>query len=154
MIVELLNSGSIRAKVQAENWEEAGRIAGQLLVDSGGVSLEYIEAILKSVKEYGPYIVIAPRVALFHARPQDGVKKICMSLITLKDGVNFNAGEKDPVKLVFAFGAVDNKTHLTALSELMIILKDNELLQKLESSDDELQIVELLKNKLENKGDL
>lgn len=153
MILELLNSSSIKANVHAETWEEAGRIAGKLLVDSGGVENGYIEAILESVKKYGPYIVIAPGVALFHARPQDGVKKICMSLITIKDGVNFNAGEKDPVKLAFAFGAIDNKTHLTALSELMIILKDNELLQKLESSDDELQIIELLKNKLENKGD-
>ncbi|MHB1394965.1 MAG: PTS sugar transporter subunit IIA [Clostridia bacterium] len=153
MIVELLNSGNIKAKVKAETWEEAGRIAGQLLVDIDGVGAEYIEATLDSVRKYGPYIVIAPGVALFHARPQDGVKKICMSFITLKDGVNFNAGDKDPVKLVFAFGATDNKTHLTALSELMVILKDKEVMQKLECSENELQIMELLKNKLEYRGD-
>jgi PTS system ascorbate-specific IIA component len=109
----------------------------------------YIEAVIDAIKKYGPYIVIAPGVALFHARPQDGVKKICMSMITLKNGVNFNAGEKDPVKLVFAFGALDNKMHIKALTGLMEILKDSKLMKRLEDSENEVQLLEILKEKFQ-----
>lgn len=149
MILELLKEGNVRAKVQVATWEEAGRAAGQLLVDSEGVKPEYIEAILDSVRKYGPYIVLVPGVALFHARPQDGVNRVCMSLITLKEGVNFNAGNKDPVKLVFAFGAVDQKAHVAALRELMTIFKDQEVIDKIENSQNEFQIMDAIKNKFE-----
>jgi mannitol/fructose-specific phosphotransferase system IIA component (Ntr-type) len=67
----------------------------------------------------GPYIVIAPGIAMPHARPEDGVKQVCMSLITLKEPVKFGNETNDPVKLVIEFGAIDNHTHLQALSQLM-----------------------------------
>ncbi|MDN5312567.1 MAG: mannitol operon transcriptional activator, partial [Thermoanaerobacteraceae bacterium] len=47
------------------------------------------------------------------------VKQVCMSLITLKEPVKFGNETNDPVKLVIEFGAIDNHTHLQALSQLM-----------------------------------
>lgn len=150
LITDLLKKENVKLQVDANTWEEAGRAAGALLVNNGGVEPKYIDAMIESVKKFGPYIVIAPNIAIFHARPQDGVKKICMSLVTLKSGVNFNAGDKDPVSLIFAFGALDHKTHLEALAELMVILQDKNTLRSILNSRKEGEVLEIIRKKLEN----
>lgn len=150
LIIDLLKKENIKVNVEVNTWKEAGEIAGKLLVDAGNVHPEYVDAMIAVVEKYGPYIVIAPGIALFHARPQDGVKKVCMSLITLKKGVSFNAGEKDPVNLAIAFGATDNKAHLKALSELMEILRDKGAIEKILNSKDENEVLEVIRGKVKN----
>lgn len=151
MITELLNENNIKVNVKVETWEDAAWKVGGLLVDNGDVEPGYIEAMMVSVKKYGPYIVIAPGIALFHGRPQDGVNRICMSLITLKDPVNFNAGEKDPVKIAFAFGAIDNKSHLEALQDIMVVLQDEKVVKGIQDAQTNAEVLEIIKNKLSNK---
>lgn len=145
MILNLLNRATIETGVEVSQWKEAGRKVGKLLVDSGGVESSYVEAMISSVEKYGPYIVIAPGVALFHGRPQEGVKKLCMGLITLKKGIPFNAGDKDPVKIVFAFGALDHNSHVKALAELMGILQNKDCLRKLSLATNEEEVLQLIK---------
>ncbi|MCG8485778.1 MAG: PTS sugar transporter subunit IIA [Clostridia bacterium] len=146
MIIDLLRAENIKLKVNVSLWKEAGKVAGRLLVETGKVEAQYVDAMLASVEKYGPYIVIAPGIALFHARPQDGVKDICMSLITVEDGINFDAGDKDPVKLVFAFGAIDNTSHLKALSDLMLIVKEDNIVEKIINTDSKEEVLTIIKN--------
>jgi PTS system ascorbate-specific IIA component len=54
------------------------------------------------LQELGPYAVIAPGIALLHARPDDGVLAPCLALITLSRAVEFGSEQNDPVDLVFA----------------------------------------------------
>lgn len=144
MITDLLIPQNIRANVQAESWQEAGRIVGDLMVQEGKVEAKYVDAMINSVEKYGPYIVVGKGIALFHARPQDGVKEVCMSLITVRDGVAFGSGEKDPVKLVFAFAAVDNKRHIGMLSELMLILREDNIVGKILEAENEVDIAKII----------
>ncbi len=151
MIIDLLKQGNVSLQVEAKTWQEAGRIAGGLLVDSGKVEAEYVDAMISSVEQYGPYIVLVKGVALFHARPENGVKEICMSLITLKDPVIFNADEKDPVKIAFAFGAIDHQSHLEALSELMVLFGNQEVLDQIGEIETEEALMSLLNKVLKEK---
>ena len=123
MLLELLKPENIIVQETAKSWQEAGRKVGALLVENDDVTKAYIEATIQSVEKYGPYIVVADGIALFHARPEDGVNNMCMALMTLEDGVVFGIEEKDPVKMVFVFGAVDNRSHVKALTELMKIFR-------------------------------
>ncbi|MFB8734775.1 PTS sugar transporter subunit IIA [Bacillus sp. SL00103] len=43
--------------------------------------------MIQSVDQNGPYIVIAPQVAIPHARPEDGVNELSMSLMTFEQPV-------------------------------------------------------------------
>ena len=99
----------------ASSWEEAIRAAGQLLVDADVAEARYLDAMVDVVNRLGAYIVLVPGVALGHARPEDGAKTLGFSLIRLADPVEFDAGKKDPVDLVFAFASPDDKVHLQAL---------------------------------------
>lgn len=148
LLLDLLVEDTIEICSEAKNWEEAGKIAGQLLVDKDKIEKRYIEAMIESVKKFGPYIVIAPGIALFHARPEDGVKSMCMSLAVFKKGVTFNAGKKDPVKLVFVLGALDNESHLKVLAETMTLLQDSNVINGIISSDSQGEVLKIIKNKL------
>ncbi|MDI6600864.1 MAG: BglG family transcription antiterminator [Thermoanaerobacteraceae bacterium] len=119
VLKDLLTEKTIKLNVEVDNWEEAVREGGQLLVNAGKIEPGYIDAMVRTVKQLGPYIVIAPGIAMPHARPEDGAKEVGMSLITLKNPVNFGHQQNDPVKIVVCLCAVDNNSHIKALSQLM-----------------------------------
>ena len=66
-INDLLAESSIDLSGRATTWEEAIRRAGQLLEKSGTVDSAYTDAMVKSVEDNGPYIVVAPGFAFAHA---------------------------------------------------------------------------------------
>ena len=87
MLGDYLRADVIRLGVHAANWEEAVRAAGQLLVGADVCEPRYIQAMIDAVHELGAYMVLAPGLALAHARPEDGVKSIGLSLVTLNPPV-------------------------------------------------------------------
>ena len=55
----VLNKDNVKLKVKASDWEEAVRIGAGMLVEQGCAKQSYVDGIIASVKELGPYIVIA-----------------------------------------------------------------------------------------------
>jgi len=104
--------------IQPENWEESIRMVCGPLLDQEAITATYIDRCIEMVKEHGPYMVIAPGIALAHARPEDGVLALCLSVATLITPVPFNHPENDPVDILFAFGSPDKKQHINLLSAL------------------------------------
>ncbi|WP_164667872.1 PTS sugar transporter subunit IIA [Virgibacillus doumboii] len=149
MIKELLTESTISLQVEAADWEDAGVKAGELLLKNNSIKEDYIQRMLEAVHEYGPYIVIAPGMALFHARPEESVNEICLSMITLKKPVEFGADGKDPVDLVFALGAIEHDSHLKAMAELMKILQDNELVNEIKSETNAEKVLKMIYEKVE-----
>lgn len=144
MLKEVLNENCIEIDVSAANWEDAVRKGGQLLLNEKAVEKSYIDAMIATVNEMGPYIVIAPGIAMPHARPEFGSKKIGMSLITLKEPVCFGNEKNDPVRIVVSLCAVDHSSHLKALSELMEILGDGNNIQIILNAKNKQEILELI----------
>ena len=148
MLGDLLTKQTISVIEDIDSWEDAVKEAGKLLQVAGTIEPSYTEAMLQSIYKHGPYIVIAPGIALLHARPEDGVKEVCMSLQIVKNGVKFGHKDRDPVDLVFAFGAMDTQSHLLALSQLMNLFNNESLLQKLRKSstiEEALEVIQQIK---------
>lgn len=114
----MLNPKNIKTNIKVADWREAIRAAGEILVEVGSCETAYIDTMIQAVEELGPYIVITPHVALAHARPSADIKKADMSLVVLDEAVEFGSESNDPVKLVFAFCATDNESHLELLGNL------------------------------------
>ncbi len=127
MIAETINESFCLTNVDAKDWEDAVRIAGQLLIDNDCVTQEYVDDMIEVVHEYGPYIVIAPGIALAHARPEKGAKRIAVSFVTLKTPIYFGNEGNDPVKLVLGLAAVNNTSHLEAIRDCIKYLSDESL---------------------------
>jgi mannitol/fructose-specific phosphotransferase system IIA component (Ntr-type) len=121
-LTHLLTIDTIAVNVSAADWRDVVRKVGRLLVDSGGVEERYIDGMIRTAEDLGPYIVVAPGIAMPHSRPEDGVIHSCMALMTLSEPIEFGNAENDPVRLVFAFGAVDNEQHVEALREMATVL--------------------------------
>jgi mannitol operon transcriptional antiterminator len=141
LLKDLLIESTIRLNVEVKDWEEAICVGGKLLEDGGFVEHRYIDAMVRTVKEMGPYIVIVKGIAMPHARPEDGAKKIGMALLTLKNSVEFGNKENDPVNVVIFLCAIDNVTHLKALAELMQLLDDEAFKQLADRAENKREII-------------
>lgn len=126
---------AVRTGVRCQDWREAVTAAGDLLVATGAATASYVEAIVRAVDEMGPYIVLAPGIALAHARPEDGGTAVGFSLVKLADPVAFGSKENDPVDLVFAFATPDKEQHVTALSALADFIESGDNLSRMREAD-------------------
>jgi len=141
---DLLDLDTVDTQVEVTDWEDAVRAVGRLMVADGAVEERYIDGMIRTAKELGPYIVVAPGIALPHSRPEDGVKRTCMAFITLKTPVEFGNEINDPVDLVVAFGAVDNKQHIDALRGLATILGNEKSVQRLRETQTREELLEIM----------
>ncbi len=96
------------------------------------------------IRQHGPYMVAWPGVALLHARPEDGVRRLCMSLVVLRQPVNFGHPENDPVFMAIALGAVDNRSHLRALLELHEMLLDRGTVDEIRTAVHKSKVLHLI----------
>ncbi len=105
------------------DWRSAVKLASQPLLDEALITSEYIEAMIQSVEENGPYMVLADYFALMHARPGEGVLEQSMSLLVTKQPIDL---EGKPVRIFLVLAAADSESHLESLKEIMAIFMDEE----------------------------
>ncbi|MGM0777876.1 MAG: BglG family transcription antiterminator [Bacillota bacterium] len=144
MLNEVLTADKIQFADSAPSWQEALQMASQPLLADQSISQNYIDAMIENVKEMGPYIVIAPGIALPHARPEAGVNKLGMSFLQLKENCAFSEKPEHQVRLFFVLAAIDNETHLKALSQLSKMLSDSDNLEKLQNADTAADVLEII----------
>jgi ascorbate PTS system EIIA or EIIAB component len=136
------NAIAIRSKVN--NRTEAISVAGELLVQSGRVGKPYVSSMVEAVETHGPYICIAPGIALAHGKPSDHVFETGLSLLVLEQSVRFQHEHNDPIRLVFGLAAKDHISHIDLMAELSEKLSETEVVNSLLTSGDIESIRRLL----------
>ena len=117
----LIENNSIKLNQTAANWEEAIKIGTDLLVASGAIEPRYYENIISKIKEMGPYIVLAPGLAMPHARPEEGVIRTAFGFTTLAQPVDFD-GEQ--ISVLVTLAGSDSDTHMEGIMEITQIFDD------------------------------
>ncbi len=143
MLQELLTPDMIQFSEKEMDWEEAIRMVAEPL-QRKEIEDSYVDAMIDKVKEYGPFIHIGKGVALPHARPEDGVKKLGISLLKVRKPVLLLDDEKHPIYIFICLAAIDNKTHLSALASLTKILSQPEKLDELLKAENKEEILRIL----------
>jgi len=110
-IQRLLASDTLAVKESTDSWESAIRFGGAMMTEKGLCTQDYIEAIIENHKTLGPYFVIAPGIAMPHAKPENGVLQTGYALITLATPVEFGDDENDPVEILIFAGAINREEH-------------------------------------------
>jgi transcriptional antiterminator/mannitol/fructose-specific phosphotransferase system IIA component (Ntr-type) len=123
MLEDLLVKENIRIDTNSYTWEEAIKEAAKPLLEKELIEDSYVEAMIRSVKENGPYIVIDEYIALAHARPKDGVNELSMSMLKVDKSIDF-LGEE--VMVVVVLAATDNTKHIHALASLTELFMEEE----------------------------
>lgn len=145
MLSDVLKKKYIKLNVECSDWVEAVRAAGEVLITNEVITNEYVEEAIKGVKELGPYIVITKGVALPHATNKVGVNKTGISLITLKNPVEFGNKDNDPVYYIFMLATTDMESHLSALSNLSELLGKQEFFEIMKNAQDSQSVIDYIK---------
>ncbi len=148
-LLKSLTSDHIAVKIAASSWEEAVEGAGMVMVNTGLTQQSYIKAMKDAIKSLGPYCVIAPGIAMPHARPEDGVIQTGFSLITLEQPVKFGSKANDPVDIVIGFAAINKQNHITALKEIATHFGDYRFIQDIRAARTKKDLLIILDSKRE-----
>lgn len=132
-----ISEGLMEWQVEVEDWAEAIRHAGALLVQNHYIRPDYVQRMIDAVHQYGPYIVLAPGIAFAHAAPGSDVLETGVSLITVRKGVCFGHPENDPVKIIFAIASKNSEDHLGLLTNITNFLQSEENIQRIERASTE-----------------
>ncbi|EGO86431.1 PTS sugar transporter subunit IIA [Clostridium botulinum C] len=145
MLSEIITTEVIKLNVDCNDWKQAISIGTDILIQKGYVKKEYEEAILNKIKELGPYMVITPHIVVPHARPEDGVNKTSISLVTLKHPISFGNNQNDPVKLIITIASENNRDHIEFLSTIVDLLRNKDDLEKIFHAENKEIIIDILK---------
>lgn len=142
-LIDYFPDSAISIKDTAESWRHAVDYSMEDLLKKGYVKPSYIEAIKQSTEENGPYYILAPLVAMPHARPECGALKTALSLTLLKNPVYFG-DNKEPVKLLIGLSAANPDEHIGAIQALSELFCEEEQLEALLNATTERQLADII----------
>ncbi len=136
-----LQPWNVKTGLPSESKEEAIRRAGKMLVDSGCVTLGYVNAMLEREKLQSTYMGMG--VAIPHGTSEAKNKVLRSGVVVLQypEGVDF--GEEKAKLVIGIAGAGDS--HMDIIAKIAGSLEDEELLEKLQTTTDSEFIYNTLK---------
>ena len=138
-----LDESRIQWHQKAVDWKDAIKSSAAPLLNDGDIQETYVEAMIRNIEELGPYILIAPDVALPHARPEHGVEKAGYTVTVFKEPVLFPKGTDQSVREARVFvclAAVDSESHLGLLQQISGLIEDRSLIEALLQASSEADV--------------
>lgn len=117
--------------VEASDWRSAVRAAGAVLHGAGFTAPAYADEMIRMIEEHGPYVVIAPGLALAHARPGPTVLHDGIAVVTLANAVSFGHPYNDPVNVIVALAVVSSEAQIALVAELANVFNDSSAITEL-----------------------
>ncbi|PTJ75630.1 hypothetical protein BUZ84_13720 [Mammaliicoccus sciuri] len=144
MLNEVLEDHHVLLNETCTDWKNAIKKVSKPLLEDGIITSQYQDAMIQSVEEYGPYIVIGKHIALAHARPEEGANALGVSIATLNPNIEFGNEINDPVKIIFCLSATDSFSHLNIMKSIVSLVRNEEKVNRLLSFDDKSQFIDYL----------
>lgn len=135
---------AITIGADARTWREAVRLAGAGLEASGAARSGYSDEMIRMIEEHGPYVVIAPGLALAHARPGPEVIKDGLAVVTLSTPVAFGHPHNDPVRVVLGLAILSIEGHLASVAELANVFNDASAIPAIAAAKDAATVIAIM----------
>lgn len=144
MTLPPLPDDAVMLDARADDWRGAVRLAGSALQRSGAVSPGYADRMIDVIEQYGAYVVVAPGLALAHARPGADVRYEGISVVTLADPVAFGHPHNDPVAVVIGLAVQNAEEHVALIAQLANAFNDAGLVERIAGADGPDEVRSLL----------
>lgn len=138
---KFLNEQFIHFASNVDSWENAIKEVAGPLLENNLIEPRYVDAMIRIVAEMGSYIVIVPKVAMPHARPEDGALGIGISILKTDEPVYFDTNKK--VNIIICLATDDNQKHLNLLQEISLLFDEDEKVASLIATKDVSEFIEL-----------
>lgn len=139
LLSEIYQNGLVSFEEGFDKWQDAICASCKTLEAKGYTDKQYAQAIIKCIEEFGPYIVIAPMIAMPHSTlGAQGVYKTGISFMVVKKPVSFDVNDKEKdARLFFTLAANSHEEHLNNMMQLSEMLMNEELVKELLELRDE-----------------
>lgn len=124
-MIDHLNAENIRFAADIGGWRDAIELVSEPLLESGAITRDYVDAMLRSIAAGGTYIDLGYGIALAHSRPEHGVLKTGLSALWVRPAVLLNDEPEHPITLFFCLAATDSSSHLATMAQLGELLTDD-----------------------------
>lgn len=116
-----------------DSWEDAIKAACVPLLNDGTIEEAYVDSVIQCVKDFGPYIVIAPMIAMPHASTGAvGVHKNHIAFMKVEEPVHFDPNNSEyDARLFFTLAAENHEKHLENMVKLSEMLMNEDLAKEL-----------------------
>lgn len=128
----VIDENGIRLNQSPVSKEEAIRAAGELLVKQGCVDESYVEAMLERERLTTTYMGMGLAIPHGTSEAKGSVKKTGIVLVQYPDGVDFG---DEKAQLVFGIAGIGDE-HLDLLQKICEALEDEDVMEKMKTTDD------------------
>lgn len=143
LLESLEKEKSIKVNLEAKDWKEAILLSCKPLIDSGAIKKEYYDDIIKSTKEFGPYYILAPGLAMPHAQNGPNVIRNSFSLITLKNPILFEGDDRE-VNILITLAAKSPEIHTAeALPQVAAAFEDEKVINEVANANSKEEIIKI-----------
>lgn len=132
-LMEILDVSRIRIVKENSTWQNSIRLAGQCLLDYRSIEKRYLDTIITQIQYYGPYMFLTEDVILAHAKPEDGVHCLDLSLAVFDRPAVYSRDRS--ARLVFVLAAEDQEKHLKILSDILLLLNEPDFMERISACD-------------------
>lgn len=139
-----LAESAIIVGAEADDWRAAVRVAGRALTASGATRPGYADEMIRMIEENGPYVVIAPGLALAHARPGPDVLADGLAVVTLATPVSFGHPHNDPVSVVLGLAIKSADAHIETVAELANVFNDSSAISRLANARSVAEVLDIM----------
>ena len=137
----MLSIDRIQLGAKAKDKVDAIRLAGELLVNGGCVTPEYIDGMQERERSMSTYLGVGVSIPHGMYENYEHILNSGLSVLQLPDGVEWEEGEN--VYLVIGIASSSDE-HINVLQSLAEALEDDEKLQLLINTADPKQVIEIL----------
>lgn len=145
-LADVLTEDRVTWSHEATGWQDAIRLAALPLVQDHSISERYIQAMIDCVLTHGSYIFLTPDIALAHARPEQGVEQLSLSIYVSKPGVEFPQGKS--ARMIIVLAPIDQKSHMTILTEILELVRNTEVLGKIFQAEGQIEVCQLIRSSI------
>lgn len=123
------------------SWQNMIQMAGQPLLDDGLIAQEYVDEIITTCTEKGPYMNIGPNIVLAHARPLPSTKKAVMALLLSKQPAALLDDPAHTARLWIFLATPDNRSHIELIQKLATLLMDADRVQRVLAANSQEELL-------------
>lgn len=139
-----LPEAAITVGASAPGWRDAVTLVAKALARADFARPAYAADMIRMIEEHGPYVVVAPGLALAHARPGPRSLACGMAVVTLATPIAFGHPHHDPVSVVVGLVSTTTEEHLVNVAAVANVFNDDGIVERLAAATDAATVREIL----------
>ncbi len=143
-LVDLIKLSHITFAKRVYSWQDMVAIASQPLIQNGAIQERYLRAMVDVIADHGFYMYMGSGVLLLHAKPTDGVNRLCMSMLKLDKPFIYDQNTLPETDIIIVLGATDDNSHLKALFQLNELIQHTAFMESIREAKKPVQIINTL----------